>query len=166
MKLILQRKIDTGSETLGKLFLEDKFLCYTLEDTHRDRKIKHETRIPAALYELSLRTWGSHYKRYVVKFQDILHKGMIQVLNVLGFTDILFHIGNSKKDTSGCILVGESYREKDGRLYLVNSTVAYKKIYPMIQKMIKYGEVSLDIRDEEELTKEEIDSLIKGVEQI
>ena len=165
MKLILRRKIDTGFETLGKLFLEDKFLCYTLEDTYRAIKIKHKTRIPAGIYELALRAFGSHFVRYVKKFEDIAHKGMIQIMNVLGFTDILFHIGNSIKDTSGCILVGVDYREEDGRLYLVNSTVAYKKIYPIIQKMIKYGEVSLEIIDEEDLSIEEIDTLVKGIEQ-
>lgn len=165
MKLILQRKIDTGFETLGKLFLEGKFLCYTLEDTYRKRKVKHKTRIPAGLYKLALRAYGSHYVKYVKRFVDIFHKGMIQIMDVMGFTDILFHIGNSKEDTSGCILVGEDYREEDGRLYLVSSTVAYKKVYPLIQKLIRYGELGLEIIDEEDLSTEEVDDLIKGIEQ-
>jgi hypothetical protein len=165
MKLILRRKIDTGFETLGKLFLEGKFLCYTLEDTYREKKIKHKTRIPAGLYKLALRAYGSHYLKYVRKFVDIFHKGMIQIMDVVGFTDILFHIGNSKEDTSGCILVGSDYREESGRIYLVSSTVAYKKVYPIIQKMIKYAEVELEIIDEEDLTVEEIDDLIRGVEE-
>lgn len=166
MKLILRRLIDTGDETLGKLFLGKVFLCYTLEDTFRSKKIKHETRILAGIYKLIERAFGGHYERYVKKFVDMAHRGMIQVLNVKRFTDILFHIGNSKKDTSGCILVGMDYREDDGRFYLVSSTKAYKKIYPIIMELIIDGGLELEIIDEPQLTGKEIDDLIKGIEQI
>ena len=166
MKLILQRLVDTGDETLGKLFLGKVFLCYTLEDTYRRVKIMHKTRILAGIYKLALRAYGGHYRRYVKKFVDLAHRGMIQVLGIKRFTDILFHIGNSKKDTSGCILVGEDYREEDGRFYLVNSTVAYKEIYPIIRDLIEKGELELEVIDEKQLTGKEIDDLIKGIEQV
>ena len=39
---------------------EIKFLCYTLEDEHREDKIMSETRIPAGTYKLKLRKDQSH----------------------------------------------------------------------------------------------------------
>ncbi len=165
MKLILQRLIDTGDETLGKLFLGKVFLCYTLEDTYRNKKIMHKTRILAGIYKLALRAFGGHHERYIKKFGDIAHRGMIQVLGVKRFTDILLHIGNSKDDTSGCILLGEDYREDDGRFYLVSSTKAYVRVYPLIRNLLENDELELEILDEKQLTGKEIDDLIKGIEQ-
>ena len=164
MKLLLQRVYDTGSETLGKLWLNDNFLCYILEDTYRRKKIMHKTRILAGTYKLKLRNYGGFYKRYIKKFIDIEHTGMIQVMKLLRFTDILIHIGNSKDDTSGCLLVGMDYRQGDKRIYLVNSTKAYKKIYPIIRNIITSGYGSLQILDEKKLSGSEIDRLIKGIE--
>ena len=166
MKLILQRRIDTGKQTLGSLFLKgDKDrLCYVLEDTYRDVKIKHKTRIPAGTYQLKLRTYGSHYIRYKKKFSLLNHiRGMLQLNNVKNFTDILIHIGNSETDTSGCLLVGLDYVESDGEVRLVSSTLAYEKIYPIIADVLaRKSEVTLEIIDELELSNDEIDDLIKG----
>jgi hypothetical protein len=158
--------VDTGEETLGKLFLGKKFLCYTLEDTYRNEKIKHKTRIIAGTYRLHLREYGGHYERYRVRFRDIGHEGMIQVMDVPNFTDILLHIGNSKSDTSGCILLGEDYIEQDGSFRIVKSTKAYKRFYPVLRKIIKKSGLELQIKDEPVLTLKEIDDLIKGTEQV
>ncbi len=165
MKLILQRLIDTGDETLGKLYLDKKFLCYTLEDTYRNEKVMHKTRILAGIYKLALRAFGGHYQRYIKKFVDIAHRGMIQVLDVLRFTDILLHIGNSKDDTSGCILLGEDYKEVDGRFYLVSSTKAYVRVYPIIRDLLESGELVLEVRDEKQLAGKEIDDLVQGIDK-
>ena len=40
------------------------FLCYTVEDEKRDKKVMHETRIPAGTYKLELRTVGGFHERY------------------------------------------------------------------------------------------------------
>jgi hypothetical protein len=166
MRLILQRRIDTGKQTLGTLFIKgDKNrVCYTLEDTYRPKKIMHKTRIPANTYALKLRTYGSHYKRYIEKFPELNHnRGMIQVMQVDGFTDILIHIGNRETDTSGCLLVGMDYVEDDGEVRLVNSTVAYKKLYGIVADVLEKGtDCTIEIIDEKEIDIEEIDDMIKG----
>lgn len=137
-----------------------------LEDTHRPVKIMHKTRIPANIYKLKLRTYGSHFLRYSEKYPRLNHiRGMIEVMNVENYTDILIHIGNTETDTSGCLLVGTDYDENDGEVRLVNSTVAYKKLYPIIADALEAGEeVTLEIIDEPELTENEIDDLIREVE--
>lgn len=146
MKLVVLRISSQNDSTNGLLMEEDSngrlhFLCYTLEDEHRENKISKETRIPAGIYTIKLRKEGGFHNRYIRKFPDI-HIGMLHVVNVPGFEYILIHIGNTDEDTAGCLLVGNTQssnlKTKDG--FIGSSTDAYKFIYPKIAKAIESGE--------------------------
>jgi hypothetical protein len=117
-----------------------KFLCYTLEDERRALKVKGETRIPAGIYDITLRKVGGFDKRYSKRFPGI-HKGMLWVRDVPNFEYILIHCGNTDEHTAGCLLVGDSQENniiiKDG--FIGKSTNAYKRIYPMIAKELEIG---------------------------
>ncbi len=149
MELTVLRYASGEESTLGLLYIDKKFACYTLEDEHRDVKVMGETRIPAGRYQVKLRTEGSHHQRYMQKFPNI-HKGMLHVTNVPDFKWILIHIGNDDDDTAGCLLVGDtsvSNINQDGRIN--NSTIAYKRIYPIIANEIAGGrEVFITYLDE------------------
>ena len=148
IKFYLDRLFSNSEETIGVWSYEKKKLCWSLEDELRAIKVYKETRIPAGEYKLVLRTFGGHHERYKDKFPEI-HKGMIQLLNVPHFTDILIHIGNTEKDTAGCLLVGSLAAIETNRYTLVNSTKAYKYIYPLIANPLYAGEeVTLKITDE------------------
>ena len=118
-----------------------KFLCYTLEDEHRDEKVAGETRIPAGTYDLVLRTVGGFHSRYSKKYGD-MHKGMLWVWDVPNFEYILIHTGNTDEHTAGCLLVGDTQQANFGSSNgMVGSSVnAYKRIYPPICKAIESGE--------------------------
>jgi len=137
MKLRVERYKSTPNATLGKLFIDDKFECYTLEDEFRAVKVRGETRIPAGTYKLALRKEGGHNAKYAERFPDI-HKGMIHVTNVPNFQFILWHIGNTEKDTDGCLLVGEERDEE--KMTISRSTVAYRKMYPRVAEAIEAGD--------------------------
>lgn len=114
-----------------------EWLCHTLEDEYRTVKLSGETRIPAGRYQLTLRTIGPHHTRYRYKFPDI-HKGMIEMLGVHGFSDILMHIGNREDQTGGCLLVGSTAEGNivgPGRIG--SSTSAYLRVYPIMATMIE-----------------------------
>jgi hypothetical protein len=152
MELLLLRYSSQEHSTLGALFeVKDgkkNFLCYTLEDEHRDEKVMHETRIPEGTYRVTLRTWGGFHNSYSNRFKSI-HKGMLWLRDVPNFEYILLHCGNSDHDTSGCILVGDnSLQNVTQRGSITNSTLAYKRIYPAIAEAIEEGEdVSFTIQD-------------------
>ncbi len=152
MELTVLRYASGEESTLGLLYIDKKFACYTLEDEHRDVKVMGETRIPAGRYQIKLRTEGLHHQRYKLKFPDI-HKGMLHVTNVPNFQWILIHIGNDDDDTAGCLLVGDtsvSNINQDGRIN--NSTISYKRIYPIIVDEIPEGrEVWITYLDEVEV---------------
>jgi len=124
-----------------------KFLCYTLEDEHRDTKVMHETRIPAGTYKLELRTEGGFHSRYKKKYS--FHEGMIWVKDVPGFEYILWHVGNLDSDTSGCLILGNSQEsnlvKRDG--FIGSSVNAYKMVYPYVVSAIKTGGASVTYVD-------------------
>ena len=80
----------------------------TLEDKDRGLKdtmstdeilnieVKHETAIPAGNYYIDI-TYSSRFK-----------KQLPIILNVKGFDGIRFHSGNSDKDSSGCVILGQN----------------------------------------------------------
>ena len=139
MKLRVVRYLSSDDFTLGMLLDETNgkhFLCYTLEDEHREEKVMHETRIPAGTYNITLRTVGGFHGRYTKKYGD-MHKGMLWVRDVPGFEYILIHTGNTDEHTSGCLIVGNS---SDRKGFIGSSVSAYKRIYPAIAEALERGE--------------------------
>jgi len=123
-----------------------KFLCYTLEDEHRETKKQEETRVPPGTYRLSLRTEGGFHQRYTQKYKELgdWHKGMLWVRNVPNFEYILIHTGNTDEHTAGCLLVGNSQNNnkvwKNG--FVGNSVNAYSTIYPYIANPLAEGKTA------------------------
>jgi len=108
MEIKLIRDIFTETETLGKLFIDDVFFCYTLEDKFRHLsdnmseeqikvvKVQAQTAIPKGRYRVIL----SVSNRFKVLLPE--------VLNVKSFAGIRIHGGNTSFDSEGCILVAEN----------------------------------------------------------
>ena len=118
------------------------FLCYTLEDEHRDDKVSGETRVPSGTYKITLRTVGGFHGRYEKKYGE-MHKGMLWVRDVPNFEYILIHTGNTDEHTAGCLLVGDSQQANFGSSdgFVGSSTQAYKRIYPSIAKALEEKEL-------------------------
>ena len=144
MKLKVLRFSSQADCTNGLLFEESemgmRFLCYTLEDEHRALKVKGETRIPSGIYNINFRNEGGFNERYKKRFKT-LHKGMLEICDVVNFQYVLIHCGNDDSDTSGCLLLGDSQENnviiKDG--FIGKSTNAYKRVYPIIAEELELG---------------------------
>lgn len=65
-----------------------------------------------------------------------------EVTNVPERTGILFHVGNARTDTMGCILLGLSYIKVNGKLGITDSRVAFKRF---IEAMEKDNEFTLKV---------------------
>ena len=145
MELQVLRFSSQEDSTNGILFdITDgvrKFLCYTLEDEHREDKVMGETRIPSGTYKITLRTTGGFHGRYKKKYGE-MHKGMLWVRDVPNFEYILIHTGNTDEHTAGCLLLGDSQQANFGSSNgMVGSSVnAYKRVYPPIAKALEEGE--------------------------
>lgn len=94
MELLLVREPSSDEATLGVLFVDGAFECFTLEDVVRPVKVKGATAIPAGRYRVRV-TFSPRFRRLLPLVED-----------VPGFEGIRFHAGNSAADTEGCILPG------------------------------------------------------------
>ena len=135
MELLLERKWLKDKYTIGNLYVNGVFFCNTLEDKIVDLnkngvfdcgelKISGHTAIPYGEYEIKL-TYSPKFKRELPLLIDVPY-----------FEGIRIHRGNTRKDTSGCILVGEN-KEK-GKV--INSSKYEVEIIKVIKKAINSGE--------------------------
>lgn len=131
MKISVERFLDDGDTTLSLVKVDNKFLCFGLEDPFREEKVHGQTRIPEGEYRVRVRTHGSFHVRYSQdKRFKAKHKGMLEVLDVPNFKHILIHVGNSNLDTKGCLLVGMGTSLDS--MKISNSTKAYKLLYKTV----------------------------------
>ena len=135
LKLRLERIFSNSTYTIGHLYVNDQYVCDTLEDTDRGltsasqiadikaKKVAGSTAIPLGTYEVLMNVQSPRFiqKAYYKQFCN----GFLPRLNnVPGFEGVLIHIGNTHKDTEGCILVG--YNRVKGQV--INSRVAFEKL--------------------------------------
>lgn len=111
--LIEIKRVFRGEDyTISKVYLDGEYFCDSLEDTDRDtnrngvfdsneQKIWGETAIPNGTYYLDWR----YSPRFSSKFGN---KMMPYIEGINGFSQVLFHHGNTKKDTHGCVLLGQN----------------------------------------------------------
>lgn len=117
MDILVKRIAKKEGYTIGRMYVDGKYFCDTLEDTDRGirqdepaeiekKKIHGKTAIPTGEYQVDLnqvshrfgsRSWAWPYKGKVPR-----------LLGVPGFAGVLIHPGNTAEDTSGCILIGEN----------------------------------------------------------
>ena len=144
MKLRLRRLYETGIHTVG-LLTYGRHVFTTLEDAGHDQKIKGQTRIPAGVYELQLRTTSPMASRYRDRFGDT-HEGMIWLQSVPQFDYVYIHLGNVAEDTDGCILVGRTMEPARG--FIGDSVKAYEEFYPPVMEALKrHDKVSIKVED-------------------
>jgi len=110
INLLIIRDTFSEKSTIGELFLNGERMCDTLELPWKDNQ-RNISCIPEGDYKVRLRTARESATR------DYLH---LLVQDVPNRDWILFHRGNSAKDTSGCILVGLGSQQD----FVQNSTLA------------------------------------------
>lgn len=129
MELKLIRETFTEDSTIGKLYVNGAFHCFTLEDKVREVKIKSITAIPKGKYEVAI--------TYSNRFQQL----MPLLINVPNFEGVRIHWGNYSKDTDGCILVGTT----KGVNMIGNSRTAYTKLLTLLKQALKKEKIFIEI---------------------
>ena len=146
MRIDVTRFLSDRDATLSNIAVEGRFLCFGLEDEYREEKLVGETRIPAGRYNIAVRRHGGFHARYSARFSEF-HRGMLEVMNVPRFTDILIHVGNTDQDTSGCLLVGMSATARLGDLSIHSSREAYRLLYQRVIVSAELGELEIQFID-------------------
>jgi hypothetical protein len=128
INLLILRETFTDNSTIGELFLNGERMCDTLELPYRDNQ-RSVSCIPTGEYKVRLR-----YARESAT-RDYLH---LLVQDVKDRSYILFHRGNSAKDTRGCILVGLGTQQD----FVSNSTLALELL---LKEIINLGGTNINL---------------------
>lgn len=145
MNLTVKRITSDSTTTLSLIELDGQFICFGLENAHHDTKIAGKTRIPAGRYRVTTRTIGTKHSKYQHKF-NAEHQGMLWVRDVPQFKYILIHIGNTAKDTAGCLLVGAGAKVQP-TISITHSTLAYRKLYKKVIKAAQADKLTIEYLD-------------------
>jgi len=131
MELILKRHTKTELSTIGSIYINNQFICYTLEDTERTTlKLYGKTAIPSGRYEIVL-NYSNRFKRI-----------MPLLLKVKNFEGVRIHSGNTTEDTEGCILVGAS----KGVNRIFGSRSAYQRLFDTLKLASKVEKIYITIQ--------------------
>lgn len=141
MEVLVKRIAKKDKYTIGKVYIDGKYLCDSIEDKDRGLdqsmditeiqkiKVKHQTAIPTGTYRLTINVQSPSFskKTYYMNFC----KGYVpRILNVPGFDGILLHKGNTQDDSSGCIILG--YNKVVGKV--IDSQKAFESFYNILKK--------------------------------
>ena len=121
--ILIVRDTFTDKSITGKLYFNDEFVCYTLENPYLDNQ-RGISSIPTGLYDVRVRPSEES------KSLSYVH---LQVIEVPARSYILFHIGNKPKDTNGCILTGLTRQE--------NIVLSSVKAHTLLMNLILGNEV-------------------------
>lgn len=107
MQILIQRHALKAGYTIGRMEINGRYFCDTLEDTDRGLsaemsedeiaalKVKGATAIPTGTYRIDMQTRSPRFGRVLPR-----------LVSVKGYAGVLIHSGNTADDTEGCILVG------------------------------------------------------------
>lgn len=125
MNLVLHRRPATDDAILGALYVDGKFECFTLENSH--------VLIPLGTYRVTI-TESEKFGR------------MLPLLDVPGRSGIRIHPLNYPQESEGCIGVGQDH----GVTSVRDSRLAMQALQPKIAAALALGqEVWITIDNEE-----------------
>ena len=147
MNIILVQRLahsEKGTISTVRVGKNGPFL-FGLEDPPHETKQYGDTRIPAGIYPFRWRSVGKWAKRFSAKG----YPGSLEICDVPNYTDVLCHIGNTKRDTMGCLLVGMSANLAN--MTIGSSRVACKVLYDEVKR--RGGDWQIDYYDNDALDR-------------
>ena len=140
MELTLKRIARKEKYTIGRLYIDGKYFCDTIEDKDRGlsqdfpitvNKTKKKygvTAIPVGRYRVTLDVVSPKFSKKTA--YQFCGGRLPRLVNVPAFDGVLIHIGNTANDTDGCILVGKNTQV--GKV--LESTVTFRALYEILKR--------------------------------
>lgn len=136
MTIQVVRKVYTDKSTISEVYINNKLICYMLEDKDRGllqqmsieeikkKKVYAITAIPLGKYEV------------VITYSNRFKKDLPLLLNVPGYEGVRIHPGNTAENTEGCLLPLTSHSVDIG----YDSKLAFNKLFTIIKEVIQNKE--------------------------
>lgn len=118
MELKVKRVAKKNEYTIGRLYIDGKYVSDTLEDCDRGltqdmpleeikaKKVYGKTAIPTGTYEIDMNTVSPKFKDR--SWAKPFGGKIPTIMNTPGFDRVLIHPGNTKDDTDACLLLGKN----------------------------------------------------------
>ena len=108
MEILVKRIAKKETYTIGKMYIDGKYFCDTLEDKDRglSQSMTEEEIRKRKVYGLTAIPTGAY--KVIVNYSERFGKRMPLLLDVKGYAGVRIHSGNTPADTLGCILVGRN----------------------------------------------------------
>lgn len=150
MDLTLKRIARMETYTIGRLYIDGEYFCDTIED--KDRGLKQSlpasvnkamkrygaTAIPVGRYQITLKIQSPKFSKK--KQYEFCNGYLPRLLNVPAFDGVLIHIGNTAKDTEGCLLVGRN--TKVGKV--LDSGVTFRALYAKLKEAKEFIFITIE----------------------
>ena len=136
MKLKVNRIYRGLDYTIGRLYINDEYYSDVLEDADRGLSDDMNLETIQALKKPNITAIPTGTYKVLITYSPKFKQRMPILMNVKGFDGIRIHSGNTHKDTSGCLLVGEN-KEK-GKV--LNSKITYTKLFNLINDALENNE--------------------------
>lgn len=147
MKIEVKRIFNCSTYCISHVYIDGKYICDGIEDTDRmldnsmdenyikSKKVYAKTAIPTGTYRMTLGVVSAKFsqKKY---YMDFCKGKLPRLENVKGFSGILWHRGNTEKDSAGCLILG--YNKVKGKV--IDSQRAFETVYRMLDIANRIGD--------------------------
>jgi hypothetical protein len=151
LKITVKRKIFNECDTIGDLYVSYpdtpgtlEFVCNTLEDKVRNKKDTKKEDFKKVYGETAI-PYGTY--RVIISYSNAFKKNLPEVLEVPLYEGIRIHTGNTKKDTYGCLLLGDSPKISQTESWIYNSKKNFDKFMKILEPALKKGKVIIEYTD-------------------
>lgn len=143
MEILLRRIARRPTYTIGRLYIDGRYFCDTVEDTDRDlnrngrfdngeAKVYAQTAIPNGRYRVTMNVQSPKFSQrteYNWWRVNGRYGYLPRLLDVPHFEGILIHAGSSARSSAGCIIVGRNTVVGG----VTDSMATCKKLYPILK---------------------------------
>jgi len=115
--------------TIGKLYLDDEFICYTIEKPWKDNEVCVSC-IPEGTYKLLPTISNKFGETYFLENKNL----DVSLSGKTKRTHILIHKANKESQLLGCIAPVSSFGIMDGEWAGFNSKAAYNRLMMLLNR--------------------------------
>lgn len=135
MELLVKRTTFTEKSTIGELWIDGRFFCYTLEDTCRGLKQTDTVEEIRRKKQPGITAIPSGRYTVILNYSNRFKKIMPLLVNVPGFEGVRIHAGNRAEDTEGCLLLGME-KAVDS---VLKSRLAFNRLISFLHDALNYN---------------------------
>ena len=120
----LNRQEESSQGTFGVLLICSQVFCVTLEPSDELNE-QNISSIPAQQYQC-------------MKIHSPQFGETFEIIDVPGRSHILFHAGNRRKDTEGCVILAQHFGKLQGNRAVRNSGATFRKFMEIMKDVDKF----------------------------